>query len=317
MFHKYKSRVTRLENSLEIDQVEGYKKVIKEIREANDDFIKDKEFFYHMLEEFPPLKIIKSYHKTYPIELYPSGIMLDVRINSKPFKFLVDTGAQVSCIHEKHLSDEGMVASSKHLDIGDAFGTLNDMKLAYAKSASILNMKIENLPLLVIKNHPLLIGADGIIGWDILSLLDFELDLVNKEIKMIEKEKDIVNFPKSKFPLLLVYDLSKQVRVFGIDTGAKKSWIHERLIESNKLSLASSKNVRSRGINGMVKRRVLLVKDYQVIIDNHMVTFENIATGFTALLGDYELDGVLGRDILLSSKSLFLNSDGGFHLETY
>ena len=76
---------------------------------------------------------------------------------------------------------------------------------------------------------------DGIIGWDILSQLDFEIDDVAKVFKVLENRYSFAypNMVKALFPLLLVKDEKGNVLKMGLDTGARCGWVNKSRMQED------------------------------------------------------------------------------------
>ena len=103
-----------------------------------------------------------------------SGSGLDVQINGKPSRLLLDTGASGITISSHIASQAGLtqVSAGRISGIGDKGEVL--AQLAYANSVQIGNMEFHNCPLYVIERVPR--DTDGVIGADVFSQFLIELD---------------------------------------------------------------------------------------------------------------------------------------------
>jgi len=240
---------------------------------------------------------------------------ITAQLEDRQYQFLLDTGAQVSCISKKLIDNR----STQSIQVGGAAGHQSEMAIICMKALETLGVKINNLPMLVLREDQLairllgktLMSIDGIIGWDILKHMDFEVNLENRLlVTRPQKVDSVYNMPKSDFPIVILEDESNQLLRFGIDLGAKKSWISKSLINKCNLSKKSNKAKLIYGVNGFVKQETTIVKKVVLWLVDHEIVIKDISTGFTGLINDVELDGVLGIDICKEKVIYFHNSEG-------
>jgi len=143
-----------------------------------------------------------------------SGSGLDVQINGKPSRLLLDTGASGITISSHIASQAGLtqVSAGRISGIGDKGEVL--AQLAYANSVQIGNMEFHNCPLYVIERVPR--DTDGVIGADVFSQFLIELDFPTSTLTL------------SRLPPRLGQTVSKASLKLGDDdpateTGEKRS----------------------------------------------------------------------------------------------
>lgn len=316
----YKSKIKEI-NERDIKQHPDYLKAIAWVKHANESKSDNTHKVDLAQQSFPSVVFNKPLEdKVFHLEKHWMGFMfLSVEINGLPYKFLLDTGAQISCISETISDNEGIVKSVETVEVGDAGGYKSDMSMCYTKSMSVCNFSVENLPMLILGGHQLtlkvlgktLYKVDGIIGWDVLSKIDFEIDYAKQMIVVRKSELlTLNNFIKSDFPTVLVEDENGQILKFGLDLGARKSWINDKLIEKNQLRVIKEKNKTAYGVNGMMSQASKTVAKFDILLKNSQIKFKHISTGFTGFLNDFELDGVLGMDVIKTRKVTISNSKG-------
>ncbi|MFR2885360.1 MAG: hypothetical protein ACLTCB_03540 [Merdibacter sp.] len=90
-----------------------------------------------------------------------------------------------------------------------------------------------------------LLRFDGILGWDLLRTMDFELDTIAGQMK-VQKNRfrlDRPNLIPCSFPTLLLRETDGSVSLFGIDTGARQ----DGLAKGNPAPRAASTEQHARG----------------------------------------------------------------------
>lgn len=324
---KYKSKVDKLNLSLKVSEHNDYSNCVVAIEKANTDLDENSKEYEDIITKFPKV-IFKYTSKENIIKLqknFLGMIFLIVKCGTKDLKFLLDTGAQVSCISSKIVSKfDSVIISKEKINVGGGGGYYSEMNVCYVKHLETCGLKINNLPMLILNENQLslslfgksIINIQGILGWDVLSKINFSIDLKNMELEVIKnnvysKEN---NFLKSSFPVI-VCQVGENLRIFGLDLGARKSWISEKLVNKEKLKVLGRKSKKIYTINGIVRESILIIEECVVGILDYKVRINNINTGFTRLLNDYELDGVLGIDILKNKKLIIINSEDTMLLE--
>jgi hypothetical protein len=246
---------------------------------------------------------------------------IDVIVNKTPMKFLFDTGAQVSCINEKYLHEH----NERHtVNVGSSAGEFSEMNVICLHELEVLNHKIKNLPTLVLGSHQLsvqmfgntIFDIDGIIGWDILKHLDFSIDykLYKITVKDFEIIEDDTNLIDSDFPTLLLIDEQDKLHVFGIDTGARSSWLNQNFVNEAHLKVVMTKAQKNLTVHGVINQTISIIESFKIHIQDQLITFKNIKTGATSLLNDSEFDGIIGHDMLRGKTAEFITSQNIFRI---
>lgn len=302
-----------------------YATAIQWVQMANENKSENNKRFEDIEQQFPSIQLFRPNDtKVFQLEKHWMGmIFVNVTIEGQIYKFLLDTGAQVSCISSALSQQLKEISFSEDsIEVGDAGGYLSKMQMCSVKAFEFYDVKIKDLPMLILRDDQLvfkmmnqtLYQLHGILGWDILRHLDFEIDYNGKMVMLIAAdEKMSYNFLPSEFPLVLVEGQQGLLKM-GIDLGAKKSWIHENTIEQEHLEVTQIKSKKSFGVNGVMVKPVKCVKNFTVKWVDYELAFKSIQTGFTGYINDYELDGVFGIDIMKKHKIRILNSKGRVEL---
>lgn len=323
MFTKYKSKVRHNKINQYVINNDNYKEVVDNIIKANQNLDIESQKFQNIIEKYPKSKLEKK-DKDQVVKLKKhifNMITCDLEINNNIMTVMIDTGAEVSVLTDRALKSINVKLNpEERVGVGSSNGTKNEMLVALVSKISIGDTDIINLPVLSINEKQLsfsilgykLFKVDGILGWDVLSQLDFEIDYKKLELKIVQNKgkNSIPNLVKSSFPVMLLTDKCGEIRTFGLDTGARKSWINEKLIKNAELIIRKNKKQKISGVHGKEIGMVSIVKKYEVMLKDTSISFENINTGYTKFLNNYEFDGVLGADVLKDSIIKVINSKG-------
>ncbi len=260
-------------------------------------------------------KEVYTFHKsscTLPIRFSASGVpTVEVKINGIPKKFLLDTGAGLSVVSSRVAKECQMSAL---IDQESEAGTSTSLKVkiqpSVIKELTIGDLTINNHPVIIIDQKDLqfkwlgiftMMKIEGIIGWNAIKNLSIEVDYKSKRITFQKPER--VEGAKRNFFVLGGYPV---VRLrsedgiplnFGVDTGARQSWITEKLLR--KINTAAvqktTKTIGSAG--GKEKIESQVIPEFKLIFNDYLLTFHKIGTRPTKLDEFVELDGVLGGDV--------------------
>lgn len=328
MFNRYKSTVKFNKQDKFLTEYDRYHRVVDEVLKANQNLDAKTQKFMDTISEFPQFKVENKDEKSnIKIEKGILGLTtIEIFISNRKMRFLLDTGAQVSCLsYPSSITVESIRKANKKVEVGSANNNISEMEVALIDEVKIGKTKFFNLPVLILEENQLsfslfgykIFQFDGILGWDILSHLDFEIDYKNLEFRIVQSEEEdqIENLITSDFPTVLVIDEKDEIRTFGLDTGARKSWINDKLVEEAGLKILKEKKRKTVGIHGKEMNVVKVIQEYKTSLKDSLITLEKIETGFTGFLNGYELDGVFGSDILKDNIIRVINSKGILQLK--
>lgn len=328
MISRYKSTVKFNNQDKFLTDYDRYHRVVDEVLKANQNLDARSQKFMDTISEFPQFKVENKDEKSnIKIEKGILGLtIIEIFISNRKMRFLLDTGAQVSCLsYTSSITVENIRKANKKVEVGSANNNISEMEVALIDEVKIGKTKFFNLPVLILEENQLsfsLFGYkffqfDGILGWDILSHLDFEIDYKNLEFRIVQSEEEdqIENLITSDFPTVLVIDEKDEIRTFGLDTGARKSWINDKLVEEAGLKILKEKKRKTVGIHGKEMNVVKVIQEYKTSLKDSLITLAKIETGFTGFLNGYELDGVFGSDILKDNIIRVINSKGILQLK--
>lgn len=243
--------------------------------------------------------------------------LLKVEINGISKQFLLDTGAQISACSEATIKECQCEKTKGSMHIESFTGSAKQLNGILVNTLQIGALEIRNQPMIVSAFQDIsfsllnrtLTGIDGILGWDILSTLDFEIDDLNKTFNIIKYQGQVTNcnLIKGLFPTMLVLDQNRNYAVVGFDSGAKASWIHQGLIGKTCAKVDDGEAVVF-GVHGLETIHLSVADQVRFKLYQSNIYFENIITGRTNIFKNFEYDAILGNEILKKRKIRFINS---------
>jgi hypothetical protein len=147
---------------------------------------------------------------------------------------------------------------------------------------------------------------EGIIGWNAIQNLFLEIDYQNKVTTVQKAVKyEVPNrnfFLVGGYPIVQLRSEDGIPLNFGLDTGARESWITENLLKKLNISETrkTTKTIGSAGGSEKVESKV--VPDLNLILNDYQLTFKSIGTRPANLDEFVELDGVLGGDVFENGR---------------
>jgi hypothetical protein len=291
----------------------------------NDNLILCKAFRTMLPEKYIFISPSARIPTTFTISGVPT---LQVGVNGKRKKFLLDTGAGLSVISSE-VAQECQIFPL--LDQKAKAGTSTTKKVeiqpAVIEDLKIGDISIKNHPVIIIDQQDLefkLLGLftimkiEGIIGWNAIQNLLVEIDYQNKIITLQKPGKFEVHrrnfFLMGGYPVVQLRSGEGIPLNFGLDTGARESWITDNLLKKlNQLSIASTtKTVGSAG--GWEKMESKVLPELKIILNDYQLTFKKIGTRPAKLDEFVELDGVLGGDVFEKGRIRIDYQNGIFDL---
>ncbi len=245
---------------------------------------------------------------------------VDVRVNGRAMRFIIDTGAQISGIRAHAARALALPALKSGMEVGSVGSTREQRPAVRCDSLQLGGMCWENQPLIVLDQQQFsvrllnvdLLRFDGILGWDLLRTMDFELDTIAGQMK-VQKNRfrlDRPNLIPCSFPTLLLRETDGSVSLFGIDTGARQGWLGEGYIRRRGLQVLNSMRVVGFGVHGREEFETQIAKSVTLHLDRARITMEGCMSALVDILPDITYDGVLGNEVFAGRRIRFVNSAG-------
>lgn len=256
---------------------------------------------------------------TLPMKRNMFGLLtIPVYVNHIRCTFILDTGAQISGIKENCISKLQLKATGKTLSIGSVGGKERDMIGIRADSFQFGAIEYRNFPMIALKEKEFsmkfgnydLFHFDGILGWDVLSTLDFEMDDIAKQFKIL-KNKFRFPYPNmvmGSFPCFLVKTKDDRLGIYGFDSGSKNSWIGEQAIDTFAYTIKEEGTSFGFGVHGLEQLDMKIISDVELYLDRAHIHLKDTGTGRVHLFQEFQFDGVLGNEIFKGRRIRFVNS---------
>lgn len=252
-----------------------------------------------------------------PLELDGNIIFLRVSVNnSKPLKFIFDTGASVSVINQPRAAELGLKPTGQMR--GDATGGAIQAALIEGVSLSVPGAEVSNQLIASMPFPASPVEFDGVIGYDFINQFVVELDYRNKIMNLYSPRAYSYSGSGGIIPLLLKGRRTPLVRTkiimegrapvearLELDTGADGTFvINSPFVKKQKLLQAIPKTAQSSGsgAGGEQARLVGRVKALHLgrfILNNPTVglSLDTEGSGASA-----ENDGLIGGEIFRRFK---------------
>lgn len=301
--------------------------VTKEYYDHFYDIVSCHEFFYAMsqakqqLQGTMPGLETRCFQEefTLPMKRNIFGLLtIPIQINGKKLTFIIDTGAQISGIKEYVGKKLQLKETQGSVTIGSIGGKQKSMKGVMADVLTLGALEYRSFPLIALHDSDFslrfgsidLFAFDGIIGWDILSQLDFELDDIKKQFKVLKNRFKVPypNMIKGSFPVFIVTLEGGGHALYGFDSGSKMSWIGEDTIATHKLHIAAETTSMGFGVHGLEKLAMKVIDQCSISLDKAHIDLRNTMSGRCNLFPSFVFDGILGNEICKGRRMRIINS---------
>jgi hypothetical protein len=253
-----------------------------------------------------------------PLDIDNGIIRMQVRVNnSKPLKFIFDTGASFSAISSPRAAELGLKTKGQaHVTAtgGTLQGSFTEGVSLSVQGAEVSNQLIASFPF----NTPPGFEFDGIIGCEFISQFVVEIDYENKIMNLYNPQTYIYSGKGEVIPLLLAAGrtplVSTKIILEGrapvearleVDTGSDGTFvINSPFVKKQKLAEAILKTGQSNN-NGAGGEQTLLVGHVKAVqlgrsvFDNPPVGLSRDTEGAGA---SEENDGLIGGEIFRRFK---------------
>lgn len=243
---------------------------------------------------------------------------IDVWIEDEKCRFLIDTGAQISGIRKQKAEQLKLSVPAGTLEIGSVGSTKMKLPTVLANQLRLGMITWQHVPLVLLDQqrfsfplfHIDLLRFDGIFGWDLLSMLDFELDTISKRFKVVKNHFrfDRPNLIPCSFPTLIVREEGGGTALFGVDTGAKQSWLGTAYVQQRSLRVISEAKVVGFGVHGKEEMMTPIIDSLQLYVDRADIRLHGCITAFVEIFEGHPFDGVFGNEIFAGRRIRFVNS---------
>lgn len=253
-----------------------------------------------------------------PLEIDNNIILLRVSVNnSKPLKFLFDTGASISIINQSRAAELGLIATGQVR--GNATGGKIQASLIKGVSLSVSGAEVSNQLIASMSfATPPGFQFDGTLGYDFINQFVVEIDYQNKIMNLYSPRSFAYSGRGEVIPLILAGRRTPLAHTkiilegrapveanLEVDTGADGTFvINSPFVRKQGLLAAISERTQGSGAGAGGEQKLLVgrVKAVQLgrlLIDNPPVGFSLDTEGSGA---SAENDGLIGGEIFRRFK---------------
>ncbi|NET26647.1 retropepsin-like aspartic protease [Okeania sp. SIO1I7] len=248
---------------------------------------------------------------TIPFQFLTGGKAFTVTatLGKKSGNFLLDTGASTSIIATETVKELGLIGKpvpQELLTYAVAGDECPEMKanLHRLPVLKIDNVKVEGLTALEFTTTIMPEGLSGVLGMDILSNFDVEINPKTQELKLLPPTPipstnidDAIPL-KTKLGVMLaeVEINGKGPFIFMLDTGAESIFISQKLANQLNISAAERQEIRVQGFCGIEMAEYASLS--KVRMGNYQLTNLETVILSSPVLKLLEVDGILGQNFL-------------------
>ncbi|SUB77192.1 retropepsin-like aspartic protease [Porphyromonas macacae] len=284
--------------------------------------------YYIQLKEKAPRVFTIQKSDTIPIIKlnYAKTPFIEVQINGKKKKMMIDTGCSMSVLSAKTAKECDIeILDKKCLNLVDANEKGRETGIGIVENIKIGELTINKAPI-IIQNK---IGVsfmgmkvakmDGIIGWDIISKIRITIDWPDKQV-IIEPTKERTALESEnlfwiKAPHVLMQTASGEPIRLLLDTGANKTTFSAHAGPKMQQWMKGKGQMISFGIHSINREKIIKLKNVILQHNNQKINLpESSIDGTKNMDGFILLDGLLGNDILSKGKITIDSQAGFFHI---
>ncbi|MFA6571576.1 MAG: retropepsin-like aspartic protease, partial [Bacteroidota bacterium] len=271
----------------------------------------DAEDIYKVYAEFPTEKTIWNKESDTAKLRYSKGNpIIEVELNGKKYKFIFDTGADMSVVSSDVAKECGLKLKAGFKNV---LKNANDGSVGFYSSVAdtlkIASTAFYNHPVFVINEKDLkfkflfftVLKIDGIIGWNLIKQIRVVLDFKNEQLILTKPEKKS-NFERNLFwvgyPYLKCLSDGNVVLNMGFDTGADMSAFTLAIFDKISPRKLDECYRKVYSVAGETEYKGVVMPELKLLLADKIITFNNIYSVPERIFKKFIIDGVIGGDVL-------------------
>jgi predicted aspartyl protease len=248
-----------------------------------------------------------------PIALSSTGTpIVEVEVNGVKKKFWFDTGAGLTVIASDAAEECGvrMIGSDTTVS-GTATSKTVAIMPAELSDLKIGGLRVRHHPVMIIDKKDLefkllgfitLMKIDGIIGWNLIQQLGWEIDYKNKTLDAFASDTSVrttadANFFWLGYPTVAVRDSAGRKFLIGMDTGAKQTTLTKEYVAFAKAAPGEVESKTYGSAGGYEETQVQKLANISLVMTGRTIFFPEIYTHDHELTPVISLHGTFGSDI--------------------
>lgn len=254
---------------------------------------------------------------------------IDVKIGDRLAKVLLDTGASISMVSPDLTQSLGLKGKElppeeiRYAVAGDGCKEMN-ASIYQLPVITLGTAKATGLQTLQLSQAIIPENLAGILGMDLLSHFNFQIDPIRKELQLSPPSEPPKRDRSQAIPLVLQDGVALvQVKInenspflFLIDTGAESTFISPEVAAKLKLSPDSMKPIQVQGFCGLEPASYTSLTEVKVG-DRALKNIESVVLQNTAVLDSLKVDGILGQNFLNSFHQLWYFDHSSEQIKAY
>jgi Aspartyl protease len=239
--------------------------------------------------------------------------LIPVRIKEKVYNFWLDTGSSMTMLASDVARDLNITPLvPDKLEIVTSTGRV-PANPSLIPELQIGQIVVRNAPTMIVdesmmqvregipieQNQP--VKIDGIIGFDIIRLIDLEVDYSEATLHLRNPATSRHIADRNLFwvglPVVRITTADGIPLHFGLDTGAQQSFVTETLLDKLQIQPARVESRRVGGLGGEISLRAPVLSDLRVLVRGYPILFRGAVVRAPVYQVLASLDGVLGGDI--------------------
>lgn len=243
------------------------------------------------------------------MKITKQSLIVNLMVENKVLRFLLDTGSDRSFIKPIREFKKYKYVLSPNIRVRGV-GKNRIIKEAYHFSEIVLESTIiSSVEFLELKRNWMFryLNIDGVLGWDVLQRINFELDLRNRKLKIYQNSPLFKNTIKLSIieasKLMIPFEYFNYYGLAVIDTGATNTYAGKRIYQNTKPIKYQRELVL--GINGLRINKVSVIDSIIFKQDCQEMKIDNLLYKEQSR---YDLQ--IGLDTLLN-KTVYIDNEQG------
>lgn len=258
-----------------------------------------------------------------PFEMAGNLILVDVVLNGKNKKFVLDSGSPRVILNAKYLPKTN--ANQRTMTTSNGVnGSINGMDIGHVENLDFAGIKMENQEVITLDishlEENLNTEIHGLIGYDLIQSYDVLFDYENKKITLINPEYfeayksthlarakyEVISFSLQHHIPVITATINNTSYTLGIDCGAESNLINKPHFNSLKNTLT---NITTDSLLGADNNPVAI---HTAEVKNMKIgnkSFKDLVTAFSDISHlnqgyGLSLDGLIGYEVLSKQKTI-------------
>lgn len=244
---------------------------------------------------------------TLPIVLNAGLASVIIKVNGEELKFLLDTGCDLSAITKKAAKHFTYQKMDYPVEVISIVGKRVKTDPLIIDSFLLGKTRINNMYATLFENSALrfrflfitFLKFDGIIGWNVLKNLDFEINYKSKKLvirKPVNRNITDRNLCWLFGPVIKLTNYMGAELLFKLDIGAMNTSLYPLIFDKMQIPDVVNKKKRIWSVGGSERIKIQRVPNLTLRLNDYLLNFENISSSEDNYYY-IRMDGNFGADV--------------------